>query len=115
MPENNIERIAEKHEIPIEYLENDLCFGVVVKGDSLKPRILSGYILIVRITDQIENDSVMVISIEDSYSSVVKIKLEGPNVICQPLNPEYETTIFNMDERDKFKVVGKVIEFIGKV
>lgn len=98
------ENIEDTFPIPIDYVKNDTCFMLHVKGDSMMDEgILDGDLVLVR--QQIEaNDGDIVIALLDDSATVKTFSRDGEFIALKPANPAFET--IRTRECD---VLGKVI------
>ena len=89
----------------IDDVDTQNCFNYIATDDSMKSLgIVRGDILLVKITDEIENNNVVVVNVGGLTSIVRKlIQIEGKNLLV--CDSEYELMA------DSYKIVGKVILF----
>jgi phage repressor protein C with HTH and peptisase S24 domain len=111
------------HDAPVESMiaaPKDWCpnpastFCVRVTGDSMKPLIYAGYILIVDSSqaDPSElNDKVVIASHKDMGLTVSRLHQYDHTEVLQPENKEYESIVLN--NRNKWKILAKVLWWIG--
>ena len=76
-------------------------FYLVVKGDSMEPRISDGDL------------GVMVYG-DEGEGTLKKYVLRGNAVVLQPFNPVYEPKVLRGEELDKLFIAGKVVETKAK-
>ena len=91
-------------------------FGLVIKGDSMKPRMQSGDIVIVRKQETAESGDIAVVLVNGNEATVKKIKIGTDGLMLIPLNQEYEVMMYNNEEIESLPVsiIGKVVELRAK-
>jgi len=98
------ENIEDTFPIPIDYVKNDTCFMLHVKGDSMiDDGIFDGDLVLVR-QQQTANDGDIVIALLDDSATVKKFYRDGENIRLAPANAYFEPII--VPDCD---VLGKVI------
>ena len=98
------ENIEDTFPIPIDYVKNDTCFMLHVRGDSMiNEGILDGDLVLVRQQiDAIDGD--IVIAMLDDSATVKTFRRDGEFIQLLAANPSYEPIIVRECE-----VLGKVI------
>ena len=98
------ENIEDYFPIPIDYIKNDTCFMLHVKGDSMiDDGIFDGDLVLVR-QQQTAADGDIVIAMLDDSATVKKFFRDGENIRLSPANSFFEPIVVqNCD------VLGKVI------
>lgn len=111
IPIEAVENIIDFEEIPNDWSGEYGC--LVIKGDSMAPRILDGDRVIVRRQDDAESGDI-VIALVGGNDGVCKrlIKYEG-GIALQSFNPAYEPMLFS--EESQVIIWGKVVELRGKM
>lgn len=91
-------------------------FGLVIKGDSMKPRMQSGDVVIVRKQETAESGDIAVVLVNGNEATVKKIKIGTDGLMLIPLNQEYEVMMYNNEEIESLPVsiIGKVVELRAK-
>lgn len=86
-------------------------FYLVVKGDSMEPRISDGDLALVHRQTTLENGElgVMVYG-TDGEGTLKKYIRRGNAVVLHPFNPAYEDLIIKGEELDHLYIAGKVVE-----
>ncbi len=85
-------------------------FYLVVKGDSMEPRIHDGDLALVRKQTTLDDGDLGVIVYGDEEGTLKRFLRKGNAVILQPFNPAYETKILSGEELDHLYIAGKVVE-----
>ena len=98
------ENIEDTFPIPIDYIKNDNCYMLHVKGDSMRDEgILDGDMVLVR-QQNLANDGDIIIALLEDSATVKTFSRDGKNIKLSPANPEFEPII--VPDCD---VLGKVI------
>jgi repressor LexA len=98
------ENIEDTFPIPIDYVKNDTCFMLHVKGDSMMEEgILDGDLVLVRQQRDASNGDIVIAMLEDS-ATVKTFFRESGQVRLQPANKAF-TPIYT----DDCDILGKVI------
>ncbi len=86
-------------------------FYLVVKGDSMEPRISDGDLALVHRQSTLENGElgVMVYG-TDGEGTLKKYIRRGNAVVLHPFNPDYEDLVIRGEELDHLYIAGKVVE-----
>ena len=90
-------------------------FYLVVKGDSMEPRISDGDLALVRRQSTLDNGDLGVIVFGvDGEGTLKKYLQRGNSVVLQPFNPAYEEVVIKGEELDHLYIAGKVVETKAK-
>ena len=86
-------------------------FYLLVKGNSMEPRIQEGDIALVHKQNTLEDGDlgVMVFG-EDGEGTLKKFIRRGNAVVLQPFNPDYQPLVLVGDDLARLYIAGKVIE-----
>mgnify|MGYP001771148584 FL=1 len=86
-------------------------FYLVVKGDSMEPRISDGDLALVHRQSTLENGElgVMVYG-TDGEGTLKKYIRRGNAVVLHPFNPDYEDLVIKGEDLDHLYIAGKVVE-----
>ena len=99
------ENIEDTFPIPIDYVKNDTCFMLHVKGDSMRDEgIFDGDLVLVRQQPDANDGDIVIALMEDSEATVKTFYREGEFVRLEPANPAFQPII----TRD-CDVLGKVV------
>ncbi len=85
-------------------------FYLVVKGDSMEPRIHEGDLALVRRQQVLEDGDLGVVVYGDGEGTLKRFLRRGNAVVLQPFNPTYEPIIVAGEELDHLYIAGKVVE-----
>ena len=85
-------------------------FYLLIRGDSMEPRIRDGDLALVRIQPMLEDGDLGVVVYGDGEGTIKRFYHKGGTVALQAFNPAYETLILSGEELEKLFIIGKVIE-----
>ena len=89
-------------------------FYLVVKGDSMEPRIQDGDLALVHRQPTLENGDLGVMVFGEGEGTLKKYIQRGNAVILQPFNPAYQPQVILGEDLERLHVVGKVVETKAK-
>ncbi len=95
---------------PASVRDPESYFYLVVKGDSMEPRIRDGDLALVRRQPTLEDGDLGVVIYGDGEGTLKRFLKKGAAVVLQPFNPAYEAVILSGEELDHLYVAGKVVE-----
>ncbi len=86
-------------------------FYLVVRGDSMEPRIQDGDLALVHRQDTLENgDLGVLIYGDDSEGTIKKYLQRGNSVVLQPFNPNYSELVIRGEDLNNLHIAGRVVE-----
>ncbi|NLW78577.1 MAG: helix-turn-helix domain-containing protein [Ruminococcaceae bacterium] len=85
-------------------------FYLVVKGDSMEPRIRDGDLALVRRQPVLDDGDLGVVIYGDGEGTLKRFQRKGNAVVLQPFNPAYEPVILSGEELEHLYIAGKVVE-----
>lgn len=117
IPIEMISEILGHEEIPADMAERGEYFGLLVRGDSMNPRILDGDVVIVRCQPDVENGDIAVVAVNGDSATVKKIRKSALGMTLIPLNPAYDTIFYTNEQIATLpvEIKGKVVELRGKL
>ena len=90
-------------------------FFLVVKGDSMEPRISDGDLALVHRQNTLESGDLGVIVYgTDGEGTLKKYIQRGNSVVLHPFNDDYEELVIKGEELDHLYIAGKVVETKAK-
>ncbi|MGN0983216.1 MAG: LexA family protein [Gemmiger sp.] len=90
-------------------------FYLVVKGDSMEPRISDGDLALVHRQNTLDNgDLGVMVYGTDGEGTLKKYIQRGNAVVLHPFNPRYDELIIKGEELDHLYIAGKVVETKAK-
>lgn len=91
--------------VTVDNIKDPTAFALVVKGNSMSPKIENGDIVVVSPQQEVHSGDICVVRVNDE-DVLKKIKFEGNYVHLIPLNPEFEAvTVRKHDVMFVWKVV----------
>lgn len=86
-------------------------FYLVVRGDSMEPRIQDGDLALVHRQDTLENGDLGVLIYGDEGEGTLKRYLQrGNSVVLQPFNHNYNEMVIRGEDLNHLYIAGKVVE-----
>ena len=86
-------------------------FYLVVRGDSMEPRIQDGDLALVHRQDTLESGDLGVIIYGDEVEGTLKRYIQrGISVILQPFNPNYSELVIKGEDLNRLHIAGRVVE-----
>lgn len=85
-------------------------FYLLVRGDSMEPRISDGDLALVHRQDALDDGDLGVLIYGEGEGTLKKFIRRGNTVILQPFNPAYQPLVLTGGELNDLHIVGKVRE-----
>jgi repressor LexA len=85
-------------------------FYLLVRGDSMEPRIQDGDLALVRRQPTLEDGDLGVVVYGDGEGTIKRFRRKGGAVVLQPFNPAYEPLILAGMELEQLYIAGRVVE-----
>ena len=116
VPISAIEDIVDYEEITEDLANSGEYFGIVIKGDSMEPRMTTGDVVIVKSQTTAETGDIAIVMIENENATCKKIKKTPEGIMLISLNPIYEPMFYSNKEIEQLpiKILGKVVELRAK-
>lgn len=115
-PIEAIQDVLDYEEIPTDMAAQGEYFGLVIKGQSMEPKISDGDVVIVRRQTDVENGQIAVVLVNGDEATVKRIKKRPEGLLLIPSNPTYEPMFYSNEEIEKLPVtiIGRVVELRAK-
>lgn len=116
IPIDAIEEILDYEEIPEDMAARGEYFGLVIRGDSMLPRMVDGDVIIVRSQPDAESGEIAVVLVNGDDATVKKIKKSENGITLIPLNPAFDPLYYSNEDIATLpvRILGKVVELRGK-
>ena len=95
--------------------EAEETIGIIVRGDSMEPKIESGDVVQVHRQDMVDSGDIAVILIDGEEGVVKKIVFGDGFVELVSLNPAYPPRRFDGEEMNRLRIVGRVKSVIRPI
>jgi len=116
VPLEAIQEILDYEEITPEMASTGDHFALIIKGDSMLPRMSDGDVVIVRKQSDVTNGDTAVVVIDGHDATVKRVLKQENGIILQPTNSAHKPLFFTPDQvRDlPVVVIGRVVELRAK-
>lgn len=116
IPIEAVEDVIDFEEIDAKLASTGIFFGLIIKGDSMSPRITDGDTVIVKQQDDVDNGDVAIVIVNGQDATCKKVMKSEAGLMLMPLNPSYEPKLYSPKEAKNtpVKIVGKVVELRRK-
>lgn len=117
IPIDAIEEIIDTEEISEELARTGDFFGLLVKGDSMEPRICDGDVVIVRQQDDADSGDIVIAMVNGDDAVCKRLVKYTSSIALVSLNTKYEPMMFTNEdiETKPVRIIGKVVELRGKL
>ncbi len=117
IPIEAIEEILDYEEISTDMASTGEYFGLLIRGDSMIPRMFEKDVIIVKKQNDVDNGDIAVVLVNGDEATVKKIRKSPTGIELIPLNPSYETMYYTAEEviEKPVAIIGKVVEVRGKI
>ncbi|MEM1485747.1 XRE family transcriptional regulator [Oscillospiraceae bacterium PP1C4] len=85
-------------------------FYLIVKGDSMEPRIHGGDLALVHRQPNVESGELAVVLVDGEEGTLKRVIKKRDAIILQPFNQAYQAQIFMGEDIQQLAIVGKVVE-----
>ncbi|MDL2324358.1 XRE family transcriptional regulator [Ruminococcaceae bacterium OttesenSCG-928-A16] len=85
-------------------------FYLLVKGDSMEPRIQDGDLALVRRQPSLDDGDLGVVVYGEGEGTLKRFLRRGNAIVLQPFNPSYDAVVIKGEELENLYVAGKVVE-----
>ncbi len=116
IPIEAVEDIVDWEEIPEEMSRKGDYFGLIIKGNSMEPRICKNDVVIVRKQPDVESGEIAIVLVNGDSGTCKKVIKHTNGISLISFNPSYEPLFFTNEEiiSSPLIILGKVVELRGK-
>ena len=116
IPISAIEDILDYEEITEDMAHTGEYFGLMIKGDSMEPRMKTGDVVIVKSQPTIENGEIAIVMVNGDTATCKKIKKTPEGIMLLSFNPAHEPIFYTNNEIEQLpvRILGKVVELRAK-
>lgn len=106
------ENILDYEEIPLSWAKQGDYFALRIKGDSMKPRMHSGDVVIVRKQPSVDDGQVAVVLVNGDSATVKVVRRTAGGLSLIPTNTDYSPLLYTADQIRNLPVtiLGLVVE-----
>ena len=117
LPIEAIENIIDWEEIPTEMSRKGEHFGLVIKGDSMEPRMYDGDVVIVRKQSTAESGQIVIATVNGNDATCKRFMQFGDSIGLVSLNSKYPPMIYTEQQQRELpiQIWGVVVEIRGKL
>ena len=117
IPISAVEEVLGYEEITPHMAAQGEYFALKIKGDSMLPRIRNGDIVIVKIQDYAESNSVCVVFVGNEDATIKTIRWDSAGLWLIPNNPAYESKFYSKKDIESLpvQILGRVVELRAKL
>ena len=112
IPIEAIEEIIDYEEVDSNTTAPGELFGLLIKGNSMAPRICDRDVVIVRKQEAADSGDIVIATINGDDAVCKRLLIYGKTILLRSNNPEYED--IDVTGRTDFHIIGKVVELRGK-
>lgn len=115
-PIEMVEEVLDYEEIPAKWGDPSDFFCLQIKGDSMKPKIEEGDVVVVHKQADADTGSVVIASIKGEEATCKKLRKTDNGIFLMPTNNDYEPIFFTNEDIESLpvKILGKVVELRAK-
>lgn len=117
LPIEAIENIIDFEEIPDEYMRKGEYFALVIKGDSMEPRMYDGDVVIVRKQNTAESGQIVIATVNGDDATCKRFMQYGDSIGLVSLNSKYPPMVYTQEQQKSLpiQIWGVVVEIRGKL
>ena len=117
VPITAVEDIIGYEDISAEMRRHGEYFALVIRGDSMEPRICEGDVVIVRRQNVVDNGEISIVLVGNEDATCKRFYKHKDGISLVSLNPQYEPMFFSNEElrNTKIKILGKVTELRARL
>ena len=85
-------------------------FWLEVKGDSMEPELHEKDIVLVQEQSELDSECYAVVTVDNEDGLVKQVQIDNTKITLKSINPYYPPRIFEKQDMNRIKIVGRVIE-----
>ena len=90
-------------------------FWLEVKGDSMEPELHEKDLVLVQEQDILSSNCLAVVTVDNEDGLVKQVKFEKSRIILSSINPYYPPRIFEKEDMNRVRVIGRVVEIKRRI
>lgn len=104
-------------EIDETFAESNTYFGLIVKGNSMEPRIYAGDVVIIKVQPDVENGEYAIVRVNGDDATIKRITKDINGITLIPLNTAYLPKFYSNEDivNIPVEIIGKVVELRAKM
>lgn len=116
IPIEAIEEIIDHEEITPELAATGEFFALIIRGNSMEPKMSDGDVVIVRKQSDVTSGDTAVVIINGHDATIKKLIKKDNGIVLQPTNTSHDHLFYTHDEIKRLPVVviGRVVELRAK-
>ena len=117
VPTHAVEEVLSYENILVSPYDPDEYFALIIKGDSMAPRMMEGDCVIVKKCPTFISGDICVVLVGDNDATVKKVVKTESGIMLIPLNSNFPTRFFSFEDMEKIPVsiIGKVTELRARM
>ncbi|HOC35021.1 MAG TPA: XRE family transcriptional regulator [Ruminococcus flavefaciens] len=85
-------------------------FWLEVKGDSMEPELHEKDLVLVQEQSELDAECYAVVTVDNEDGLVKQVQIDNTKITLKSINPYYPPRIFEKQDMNRIKIVGRVIE-----
>lgn len=116
IPIEAVEEILDYEEISEDMARQGEYFGLIIKGDSMEPRMREGDVVIVRKQNTVDNGDIAVVLVNGNDATVKKFFKYDSGINLISFNSKYDPFTYTPEQVNSLpvQVIGRVVELRAK-
>jgi len=117
MPVEAVEQMIDEIDLPERFVGQGEFFALVVRGDSMAPKMEDGDYIVVQKQTTVDNGEIAVVLVNGNDATVKKVQRHADGLSLVPYNPAYDILFFSAKEVERLpvRILGKVVELRRKI
>ena len=85
-------------------------FWLEVKGDSMEPELHEKDLVLVQEQSELDTECYAVVTVDNEDGLVKQVQIDNEKITLKSINPYYPPRVFEKQDMNRIKIVGRVIE-----